>query len=90
VSKLILFGLLVLFLSGCGDTKKINGITYDTYGLLSESNKKNPNIRYELILGNVIWGIILCETIAAPIYFFGFSMWEPVGLDMGVKGQIDF
>jgi hypothetical protein len=28
------------------------------------------------------------ETVIAPIYFFGFSMFEPVGGKSGVKGAI--
>lgn len=63
---------------GCGQVKNIDGTTYDTYGFINRGEKKNPNIQYELIWGNIIWGAILCETIIAPIYFFGFSMYEPV------------
>lgn len=76
-------------LSGCGDTKSIHGVTYDTYGFLNEGEKRNPDVEYELIVGNVIWGIILVETIIAPIYFFGFSLYQPVGAKGEVvKGQV--
>lgn len=64
---------------GCGDQKNIDGITYDTYGLFNKSEKKNPDIQYEIVVGNVIWSIILIETIVAPVYFLGFSIYEPVG-----------
>jgi len=73
---------------GCGDTKIIDGIEYDTYGLINDDEKKNPNIQYEVIWGNVVWGAILVETIVAPIYFFGFSLWEPVGKKTGEIGQV--
>jgi hypothetical protein len=33
---------------------------------------------YEIIPGNVVWSVILIETIIAPVYFVGFSMFEPV------------
>lgn len=66
-------------MSGCGNTKVIDGIEYDTYGLLNSDKKKDPNIKYELIWGNVVWSVILIETVIAPIYFFGFSIFEPVG-----------
>jgi hypothetical protein len=80
---------MLITLSGCGDTKQIDGITYDTYGLFNESNKRNPDIHYNLIMGNVIWGILLCETIIAPIYFFGFSLYEPVNKNkFYIKGAI--
>ena len=73
---------------GCGSQKTIDGVTYDTYGLLDSDDKKNPNIQYEIVWGNVIWGAILFETIVAPIYFFGFSCFEPVGKKSGVKGEV--
>lgn len=78
--KILLLGFLVISLSCCGDTKVINGVEYDTYGLISADQDKNLDIEYRPIWGNIIWGSLLCETIIAPIYFFGFSMFEPVGL----------
>jgi len=73
--------------TGCGDTKTINGVVYDTYGLINVE-KKNLDIAYEPIWGNIIWGIILVETIIAPIYFFGFSMFEPIGKKSPIKGMV--
>jgi len=70
---------LFSFVAGCGDNKVIDGKEYTTYGFLNKSEKRNPNVQYELIVGNVIWGILLVETIIAPVYFFGFSLYEPVG-----------
>jgi len=73
---------LLFFMStlpACGDTKVIDGVEYDTYGFFNESEKKNPNIEYEIIIGNVVWSIILIESVVFPIYFIGFSLWEPVG-----------
>ena len=72
--------LAVFALSGCGDTKVIGGVEYDTYGLISQvTDPPNPDIKYKPIWGNIVWGCILIETVIAPIYFFGFSMFEPVG-----------
>ena len=75
----------VLVLSGCGNTKMIQGKEYDTYGLFNEKTHKNPNIEYEIITGNIIWSVILIETIVFPVYFIGFSLYQPVG----EKGKID-
>lgn len=95
--------MMLVTLSGCGDTKSImtpvavkNGvqqvmpITYDTYGLFNKEDKRNPAVEYRIIIGNIVWSVILCETIIAPLYFIGFSMYEPVGLKHphAVKGQI--
>ena len=88
MKKIICCVLILLLLVGCADKKTIDGITYDTYGLLSAEDKKNPDIQYEVVWGNVIWGVILIETVIAPIYFFGFAMYEPVGKKFAVKGQV--
>ena len=77
---IMMFITMFLFMStGCGDTKRINGIEYDTYGIANKSEKQNPNIQYRVIVGNVVWSCILIETIIAPIYFICFSLYEPVG-----------
>ena len=65
-------------LAGCGQNKEIKGKVYGTYGLLNESDMKNPDIQYRLIIGNVIWSCVLVETIILPIYFIGFSLYEPI------------
>ena len=87
---IIIAFFLTTFLYGCGDNKVINGTEYTTYGLLNEKDKRNSNIEYEVIWGNVIWGCLLFETIVAPIYFFGFSLFEPIqGLDKSKpKGSV--
>ena len=98
VSFMMMVMCLVMFTS-CGNVKTLNkttdkgtveSITYDTYGFLNKSNKENPNVRYELIIGNIIWAVILCETIIAPIYFIGFSLYQPTSykLDKFVPGKI--
>jgi len=80
-----LFGLF-----GCASPKNINGIRYDTYGILNASDKKNPNISYEVSIGNIIWSALLVETIIVPIYFIGFDLYEPVGVKNAgeIKGAI--
>ena len=75
---LVVLMLSGLFLTGCGQDKRIGKHTYTTYGLLNQSDKKNPNVDYDLIIGNLVWGCLLFGTIAAPVYFFGFSLFEPV------------
>jgi len=87
--KAILILLTCFMLIGCGDTKVIDGVEYDTYGLFDEKTKKNPNIKYEVIPGNIVWSVILAETIIMPIYFIGFSIYEPVGrIDDFTMGEV--
>ena len=77
---------------GCANPKTIDGITYDTYGLANKDQVMNPDIEYKIVFGNVVWSIILSETIIVPVYMVGWSMWEPVGKkDLNaVKGQIGY
>ena len=83
MKKVICFMMIAVFcvtILGCGNTKNINGVTYDTYGLFNQADKKNDAIQYRIIIGNIVWSCILVETIIAPIYFLGFSIYEPVGI----------
>ena len=83
MKKVIIILTTIIFLSGfygCGDNKNIQGKTYGTYGLINKDEIKNNDIEYHLIVGNIIWSCILIETIIAPIYFLGFSIYEPIGL----------
>ena len=78
--SIILIVAVVFSIVGCGNKKTIQGVEYDTYGLLNQDEWKSSEVKYRIIVGNLIWGIILIETIFAPIYFFGFSLFEPVGV----------
>lgn len=71
--------ILGAVLSGCARDLHACGKTYTSYGLLNADEWKNPNIQYKVAWGNVILGVLFFETVIAPIYFFGFSLFEPVG-----------
>lgn len=79
--KKIIVSLLIgaVLLSGCSSNKTIDGVVYKPYGFINQEDVKVAGIKYEPCWGNIIWGSILIETIAGPIYFFGFDMFEPVG-----------
>jgi hypothetical protein len=66
-------------LSSCADSMSFLGQKFEPFGLLSE-DRRDPSVCYNVSWGNVFWGALLFETIIAPIYFFGFAMYEPVGL----------
>jgi len=83
-----IFICTIFTVSGCGNTMEINGVTYDTYGLFNKDEKKNDEIQYELVWENIILGVFFFHTIVAPIYFYGFSMWEPVGVKTNIIGEI--
>lgn len=71
--------ILALLTLGCADDKVLNGINYESVGLLN-TNKKSADVCYEVVFGNVIWSALLFETLVMPVYFVGFSMFEPVSL----------
>lgn len=79
--------LTMLVTAGCADNMYHDGKCIETYGLFNEhstredNNKVATNIEYELAWGNIIWSIILSETIFAPVYFIGFSLMEPVSAE---------
>jgi hypothetical protein len=79
IGVIVMVLVFAITFSACGSSKVIDGKEYETYGLLNEDSKKDPNIEYELIVGNTVWGLLLATTVIAPFYFFGFSIFEPVG-----------
>lgn len=79
MKKPVLLLLAASVLSGCADSMWVDGKKYGTYGLLNEKSMRSDKVEYRLVAGNVIWSVILCETIFMPLYFIGFSIYEPVG-----------
>jgi hypothetical protein len=67
----------ILALSGCGEPITRDGVDYPTYGLLNEETKKSNKICYDISVGNVILSVLFVETIVFPIYFVGFSLYNP-------------
>lgn len=89
MSLLLACLMFVTLITGCGSNKTIDGVTYGTHGLFN-SDEANPNIEYKIIIGNVVWSIILIETVVFPVYFIGFSIYEPVGKKGSViKGAVN-
>ena len=77
---------MIFLLTACGSNMVIQGKKVETVGIVnmfindsSVMAVKEPGIKYKVIWGNVIWGAVLFGTVIAPIYFWGFSMFEPVG-----------
>ena len=81
MKKIIVLLVAVMFLvCACADSYYYKGNKYVSYGFLNKDSKCNPQLNYELVYGNIFWSVILFETIIMPIYFIGFSIYEPVGL----------
>jgi hypothetical protein len=90
LTSLLLIVAMVMMSVGCANPKTIDGVKYDTYGLIDKDEKKNDNIEYEVVYGNVFWAIVFSATVVAPVYFFGWALYEPVGKKApnAVPGQI--
>ena len=82
--------IMVLFsfvLFACGSNKPIpinteQGVktyVFKQYGLLN-TDQKNPNVEYQIVIGNIICSVIFFETIVVPIVLLGFYLYEPIGL----------
>lgn len=65
-------------------------VTYPTYGLLNEDANKSDNMCYSISAGNVIWSVLLIETVIAPVYFIGFSLFNPTHPKDPEKGCKEF
>ena len=89
MNKTIMLLSMCLLLAGCNNTKTINGVTYDVYGLANMDDKKNPNIEYEISTGSVITAVIFSETVIIPLYIVGVDLWQPVGPKPAIKGSVN-
>ena len=73
--------MLLAILTSCADSKKfeIDGkeVVVQPYGWFDES-QRNDSINYKVNTGNVVWSVILCETVIAPVLITGDQLWEPV------------
>jgi len=104
--SVLIFGFLVFVLGfgacgGCGDDKyvcynvdgKAECHTFEQFGLFDAGKLENPNVEYDAVVGNVVWAVLLCETIVVPIVVVGWYLYEPVGpknMDLvGVLGAKD-
>jgi len=72
--------LSIILFTSCADSKDfvIDGkeVTIEPYGWF-DLDAKNDSIEYEINVGNVVWSIILSETIVVPIILTGDQLYEP-------------
>jgi len=81
--KIILGVLLFTLILSCAKSKviKINEIEkeIEPYGWMT-TDLKDDKIKYKISTGNIIWSIILFETIIFPVFITGLDLYEPIGL----------
>lgn len=86
MKKILLFITLIIMLSACADKKSFKRsdgttIVAEPYGWANYEARKVDGVVYEISMGNVILGILLCETVIAPVYLSGWELYEPVRYD---------
>jgi hypothetical protein len=82
MKKFLLLALASIIMVGCPDEKtfqKADGTTFtaEPYGWMNTS-KKIDGVVYDVNPGNIVWSIVLGETVVAPVLFTGLALWEPV------------
>lgn len=82
-NKLVIIILLFSFVfTSCADEKtfNINGqdIIVKPYGWANADVMKNDSILYQANIGNVVWSIILVETVVVPVWLTGWELYEPL------------
>jgi len=77
----------IMLTTGCADNKNLpvgtNGSSVEvrSYGIIDKEDEKQECVNYSLAWGNIVWSSLLVYTVAAPIYFVGFSLYEPDSVD---------
>ena len=82
MKKIVASVLILAMLAGCGEPRSIttaDGKTreYPTYGFFNQDTSKSDQICYKVSVGNVVWSIIGIENVVMPVYFIGFSLFNP-------------
>ena len=96
MKKTLLALAAVLALTACSQDANLatgpNGEVkhYRTYGFFNQDERRSDKVCYRLSVGNVVWSVLLFETIIAPFYFVGLDLFEPVSVrdEKGCK-QVD-
>ena len=89
MKKIIMLFVLVLTVTmittSCADSKKFTDkkgkeFTAEPYGWANADARKIDTVVYQVNVGNVVWDILLSETIIVPVWLTGWQALEPVRL----------
>ena len=79
---LVMLVLAIVMLSSCADSKTlvINGkeTVVEPYGWADSQDAKVPGVVYKVNVGNIVWSVLLSETIVVPIWLTGWQIMEPI------------
>lgn len=68
--------LIAVLFSSCAQSLVCKGVEYEPVGVFTKSQKKEE-VEYKTKAASIILGILFIETIAVPIYLWGFKLFEP-------------
>lgn len=84
MKKVFLIMILSVAMFSCADSKTftIDGkkVKVEPYGWINHQEEKREDVKYKVCVGNVVWSVILSETVIAPVLFTGYAIYEPVEL----------
>lgn len=84
ISVLVIVSILTM-ISGCAQSKVLDYVNeggvrseylFKPIGLFT-MNDMNEDVQYKVSIGNIIWSVLLVETIVAPIVLIGWYLWYP-------------
>lgn len=84
MKRILLILLASVLLTACSKPKVFklgNRSRYDEfkpYGWMDYNEHKNDSIEYEVNIADVVWSVVLSETVVAPILITGLDIMEPV------------
>lgn len=90
MKKFLVCFTAILFLFACAEPKTLptadGGDTklYTSYGLFNTHHKAS-HVCYRIVAGNVVWSMLLASSFIFPLYFVGWSIFEPTDLKKNVE-----
>ncbi len=75
---MLLVACMCMLSVGCANSRMVDGNQVEPYGVFNQK-KEVESVRYKVSVGNVVWSVLLCETVIAPVVLIGFFLFEPVG-----------
>jgi hypothetical protein len=79
----LLIASMSVLAAGCGHELETAKKTYPTYGFFNQDKYKSDDVCYEVSVGNVLLSVLLIESVIGPVYFVGFSLFNPIRLKSG-------
>lgn len=81
---IVLLGLVLVLFGSCAQSKVLTvnvddvptSATFKPIGWATLSDR-NPDVKYKVSIGNVVWSVLLCETLVVPVVLTGWYLLEP-------------